>query len=45
MTLTGVVKSCSQDRGEGLVEVEIVGANQLGNHVTGTVRMVLPRSK
>lgn len=44
MTLTGVVKSCSQDRGEGLVEVEIVGANRLGNHVTGRVRLLLPRS-
>jgi hypothetical protein len=26
----------------GLVEVEIIGSNRLGNHVTGTVRLQLP---
>jgi acyl dehydratase len=44
MTLTGVVKSCSQEQGEGVVEVDVVGANQLGHHVSGTVRLVLPQS-
>ena len=42
MTLTGVVKSRDEQNGEAVVEVEIVGANQLGNHVTGTVRVALP---
>jgi acyl dehydratase len=42
MTLTGSVKSCAERDGEGVVEVEVVGANELGNHVTGTVELVLP---
>ena len=29
--------------GKGLVEVEVLGANGLGHHVTGTVRLALPR--
>ena len=40
MTLSGVVKSREEDG--GVVEVEIVGANRLGKHVTGTVRVALP---
>ena len=44
MTLTGVVKSCAEQDGGGLVEVEVVGANELGNHVTGTVELLLPRA-
>ena len=38
MTLRGRVAG----KNEGLVEVEIVGANGLGNHVTGTVTLALP---
>jgi acyl dehydratase len=39
MTLTGRVK----DKSDGVVSVEIVGRNDLGNHVSGTVDLALPR--
>jgi acyl dehydratase len=42
MVLTGRVKEKSIESGEGLVDVEIRGANGLGDHVTGTVRIALP---
>ncbi len=44
MRLTGVVTACSDSEGGGLVDVEVTGANQLGNHVTGTVVVALPRA-
>jgi acyl dehydratase len=45
MTLTGTVTDkgpLSADGGSGLVEVSIRGANNHGDHVTGTVKVVLP---
>ena len=42
MKLTGTVKE--KDEAEGRVEVEIAGRNAWGDHVTGTVRLRLPRS-
>ena len=39
MTMTGRVK----DKRDGVVTVEIVGRNDLGDHVTGTVDLALPR--
>ena len=39
MTLTGSVTSKKGDE----VEVEVAGKNAWGNHVTGTVRVALPR--
>jgi hypothetical protein len=39
MTMTGRVTSKDTD---GTVTVEVRGANGLGDHVTGTVDMVLP---
>ena len=39
MTMTGRVK----DKTDGVVSVEIVGRNDLGDHVTGTVDLALPR--
>ena len=39
MTLTGSVTSKEGD----VVEVEVAGNNSWGNHVTGTVRVALPR--
>ena len=39
MTLSGSVTSVEGD----LVEVEVAGKNSWGNHVTGTVRVALPR--
>ena len=38
MTLTGRVLA----KADGVVTVEVVGANRLGNHVTGTVTLALP---
>jgi acyl dehydratase len=38
MTLTGRVAS----KQDGVVRVEITGANELGNHVTGSVDLTLP---
>jgi hypothetical protein len=38
MTLSGEVKG----KDDGVVEIQVVGSNSLGNHVTGTVRMTLP---
>ncbi len=40
MRMTGTVTS--KDEGEGIVEVEIVGKNSWGDHVTGTVKVALP---
>ena len=39
MTMTGRVK----DKTDGVVSVEVVGRNDLGDHVTGTVDLALPR--
>lgn len=38
MTLTGTVTA----KADGVVEIAVVGANGLGNHVTGTVSVTLP---
>jgi MaoC like domain len=38
MRLTGRVASA----GEGVVDVQVVGRNRLGDHVTGTVTVALP---
>jgi len=40
MRMTGSV--ISVDPAQGLVEVEVRGANALGDHVTGTVQLTLP---
>ncbi len=45
MTLTGRVTEkddSPDDQGRGAVVVAIQGANSLGHHVTGTVRVLLP---
>ncbi|HBZ72267.1 MAG TPA: acyl dehydratase [Deltaproteobacteria bacterium] len=42
MKMQGSVKSTDAATGE--VTVEVVGKNGWGNHVTGTVRVVLPRA-
>ena len=39
MTMTGQVKA----KDDGVVEVQVRGANDLGDHVTGTVSLELPR--
>ena len=45
MVLTGRVQSKSIEAGQGIVDVEIRGANGLGDHVTGTVRVALPGTR
>jgi hypothetical protein len=45
MVLTGRVQAKSIASGQGLVDVEIRGANRLGDHVTGTVRIALPGAR
>jgi len=45
MRLSGEVKSKEIVGGEGIVEVFVRGANGLGDHVTGTVRLALPRAE
>ncbi len=45
MVLTGTVKAkeeATEPGGRGAVEVSVRGANGLGDHVTGTVRLLLP---
>jgi hypothetical protein len=45
MTMTGSVTAKDDQvgpEGRGAVEVTIRGANSLGDHVTGTVRLTLP---
>jgi acyl dehydratase len=39
MTMTGKVT----EKHDGVVEVAIRGANEIGDHVTGTVTLELPR--
>jgi acyl dehydratase len=47
MTLTGTVTSAEvpagRDDGRGVVDVAVRGANSRGDHVTGTVRLSVPR--
>ncbi|HEY5025726.1 MAG TPA: hypothetical protein VII76_12185 [Acidimicrobiales bacterium] len=47
MTLTGTVTTtdipAGRDDGRGVVEVAVRGANSRGDHVTGTVRLSVPR--
>ena len=42
MRMTGKVESKELVDGEGRVEIKIRGTNQLGDHVKGTVNLVLP---
>ena len=44
MVMTGRVADVREENGEGRVTVEVRGANGLGDHVTGTVELALPRS-
>jgi hypothetical protein len=42
MTMTGRVTSKELVDGDGTIEIEVKGSNSLGDHVTGTVTLVLP---
>ena len=43
MTLSGEVKTKEVVGEEGVIEVSVRGANALGDHVKGTVKLALPR--
>jgi len=45
MTISGRVTSKEMIDGRGVVEVEVVGRNSLGDHVTGSVRLSLPAGR
>jgi acyl dehydratase len=42
LTYTGTVAALSQQGDEGIVEVELRAANELGDHVSGTATLTLP---
>lgn len=42
MRLSGTVKSVSRGDGEQIVEIDVVGVNSIGPHVTGAVAVTLP---
>jgi hypothetical protein len=43
LTFTGTVTATSRDGDEGIVDVEFRATNDLGDHVTGTATVSLPR--
>ena len=43
MVMTGSVTAKAVEAGEGIVDIAVRGANGLGDHVTGTVRVALPQ--
>jgi acyl dehydratase len=43
MVMTGTVTAKQEVDDKGVVEVAVKGANSLGDHVSGTVRLALPR--
>jgi acyl dehydratase len=43
MVMTGSVTAKAVEGDEGIIDVAVRGANGLGDHVTGTVRVALPR--
>jgi 3-oxo-4,17-pregnadiene-20-carboxyl-CoA hydratase beta subunit len=45
MVMTGTVTNKTIEDGRGVVDVEVRGANGLGDHVTGTVRLTLPQAR
>jgi acyl dehydratase len=42
MKMRGSVRAKAQVDGDCVVTIEVTGANDLGNHVTGTVELALP---
>lgn len=44
MRLRARVIAKNEDGDEGLVDVELIGENAIGKHVTATVRLALPRA-
>lgn len=44
MTLSGTVTGTSEDGDRGVVDIEVIGKNSIGKHVTATVRVALPKA-
>lgn len=44
MRMTGEVVAVEEREDEGLVEIAVAGENSLGTHVSGTVRITLPKA-
>lgn len=44
MTLSGTVKATADAGDRGLVDIEVIGKNSIGNHVTATVQISLPKT-
>ena len=42
MVLHGTVKNKRQHRDQGIIDIEVVGKNSMGDHVTGNVEVALP---
>ena len=45
MRLSGTVKAKRIEGGENLVDVDVIGKNSMGNHVTGIVVVALPNER
>ena len=45
MRLSGTVKAKRIEHGENLVDIDVIGKNSMGNHVTGTVVVALPNER
>lgn len=43
MVLTGTVTEKTVVGEQAIIDVDVIGKNSIGNHVTGTVRLALPR--
>ena len=43
MVLSGTIKEKSVVGDQGVVDIDVVGKNSIGNHVTGVVRVALPQ--
>lgn len=45
MRLSGTVKAKRIEGGENLVDIDVIGKNSMGNHVTGSVVVALPNER
>ena len=43
MVLTGTVTEKTVVGEQAIIDVDVIGKNSIGNHVTGTVRLALPQ--
>ena len=43
MVLTGTITEKNVVNDQSVIDIDVVGKNSIGNHVTGTVRVALPQ--